>query len=206
MCAMDKLWSALILTGGTSKRFGSDKSEAIFNGKALIDFLISSLPADVAVVIVGPDRDEFPSTIQMIKEDPPGGGPVAGIAAGLPLIETEYVAVLATDMPYSTGLVPLLLSGLSNEVEAVLAIDGEGFQQPFSGVYRVSSLLRVLGTKELLMGRSMRSVLVELKVKEVSLHADDSRLLLDIDTREDLIKAVADTDPHKPPCNESENS
>ena len=27
---MDKLWSALILTGGTSKRFGSDKSEAIF--------------------------------------------------------------------------------------------------------------------------------------------------------------------------------
>ena len=118
---MDKLWSALILTGGTSKRFGSDKSEAIFNGKALIDFLISSLPADVAVVIVGPDRDEFPSTIQMIKEDPPGGGPVAGIAAGLPLIETEYVAVLATDMPYSTGLVPLLLSGLSNEVEAVLA-------------------------------------------------------------------------------------
>ena len=56
------------------------------------------------------------------------------------------------------------------------------------------------------MGRSMRSVLVELKVKVVSLNADDSRLLLDIDTREDLIKAVADTDPHKSTRNESENS
>ena len=38
-----KLWSALILTGGTSKRFGSDKSEAIIDGTALIDFLISSI-------------------------------------------------------------------------------------------------------------------------------------------------------------------
>lgn len=204
MCAMNKLWSALILTGGTSNRFGSDKSEAIFNGKALIDFLISSIPAGVAVVIVGPDRDEFPSTIQIIKEDPPGGGPVAGIAAGLSLIETEYVAVLATDMPYSAALVPLLLENLSNEVEAALVVDSEGFQQPFSGVYRVSSLLKVLGTKELLMGRSMRSVLVELKVKEVSLNADDSHLLLDIDTRQDLISAEAGT--VRRPQNESVNS
>jgi molybdopterin-guanine dinucleotide biosynthesis protein A len=203
-CAMDKLWSALIVTGGTSNRFGSDKSEAIFNKKALIDFLISSIPASIAVVIVGPDRDEFPSTIQVIKEDPPGGGPVAGIATGLPLIKTEYVAVLATDMPYSAAVVPILLQALSNDVEAVLAIDGEGFRQPFSGLYRVSSLLKVLGTKETLMGRSMRSVLVELKVKEVSLNADDSHLLLDIDTRQDLINAEADTVRRSQ--NESENS
>jgi molybdopterin-guanine dinucleotide biosynthesis protein A len=181
-----------------------DKSEAIFNKKALIDFLISSIPASIAVVIVGPDRDEFPSTIQVIKEDPPGGGPVAGIATGLPLIKTEYVAVLATDMPYSAAVVPILLQALSNDVEAVLAIDGEGFRQPFSGLYRVSSLLKVLGTKETLMGRSMRSVLVELKVKEVSLNADDSHLLLDIDTRQDLINAEADTVRRSQ--NESENS
>jgi molybdopterin-guanine dinucleotide biosynthesis protein A len=204
MRAMNKLWSALILTGGTSNRFGSDKSEAIFNGKALIDFLISSIPVGVRVVVVGPDRDEFPSTIQIIKEDPPGGGPVAGIAAGLPLIETEYVAVLATDMPYSTGLVPLLLAGLSNEVEAVVVVDREGFQQPFSGLYRVSALLRVLGTKEPLTGRSMRSLLVELKMKEVSLNAADSHLLLDIDTRQDLISAEADTVRHTDTHNESE--
>jgi hypothetical protein len=40
----EKLWSALILTGGTSNRFGSDKSEARLDGMALIDFLISSIP------------------------------------------------------------------------------------------------------------------------------------------------------------------
>ena len=206
MCAMNKLWSALILTGGTSNRFGSDKSEAIFEGKALIDFLLSSIPAGVAVVIVGPDRDEFPSEILMIQEVPPGGGPVAGIAAGLSLIETEYVAVLATDMPYSAALVPLLLENLFNEVEAAVVVDSEGFQQPFSGVYRASSLLKVLGTNEPLIGRSMRSVLVALKVKEVPINTDGSRLLLDIDTREDLIKAVADSVRRTRTQSESENS
>jgi molybdopterin-guanine dinucleotide biosynthesis protein A len=170
---MNKLWSALILTGGTSNRFGSDKSEAIFEGKALIDFLLSSIPAGVAVVIVGPDRDEFPSEILMIQEVPPGGGPVAGIAAGLSLIETEYVAVLATDMPYSAALVPLLLENLFNEVEAAVVVDSEGFQQ---------------------------------KVKEVPINTDASRLLLDIDTREDLIKAVADSVRRTRTQSESENS
>jgi hypothetical protein len=47
-------------------------------------------------------------------------------------------------------------------------------------------------------------VLVELKVKEVSLNADDSHLLLDIDTRQDLINAEADTVRRSQ--NESENS
>jgi molybdopterin-guanine dinucleotide biosynthesis protein A len=142
----------------------------------------------------------------MIQEVPPGGGPVAGIAAGLSLIETEYVAVLATDMPYSAALVPLLLENLFNEVEAAVVVDSEGFQQPFSGVYRVSSLLKVLGTNEPLIGRSMRSVLVALKVKEVPINTDASRLLLDIDTREDLIKAVADSVRRTRTQSESENS
>lgn len=188
-----KLWSALILTGGTSNRFGSDKSEAILDGTALIDFLVFSIPVGVPVVVVGPDRDEFPNNIDVIQEDPRGGGPVAGIAAGLSLIQREYVAILATDMPYSAALAPFLLEKLSNEVDGVIVVDEAGFQQPFSGIYRVSSLLKAFQKLEPLLNTSMRALLLELKLEKVMLNADDSHFLIDIDTQADLIKAISDS-------------
>ncbi len=202
---MDRRWSALILTGGTSNRFGSDKSEAILQGKTLIDYLISSIPAGVPVVIVGPARDEFATTIRVVQEDSPGGGPVAGIAAGLPLIETEYVSVLATDMPYSAALVPLLMKDLSDEVDGAIVVDEEGFQQPFSGIYRTLVLKRVLEEIAPVSGQSMRKLLNQLHVKEVRLSADERHLLVDIDTPEDLIKASVDSLARIPTRNESGN-
>ncbi|CAB4654462.1 unannotated protein [freshwater metagenome] len=202
---MDRRWSALILTGGTSNRFGSDKSEAILQGKTLIDYLISSIPAGVPVVIVGPARDEFATTIRVVQEDSPGGGPVAGIAAGLPLIETEYVSVLATDMPYSAALVPLLTLDLSDEVDGAIVVDEEGFQQPFSGIYRTLVLKRALEEIAPVSGQSMRKLLNQLHVTHVKLSADETHLLVDIDTPEDLIKASVDSLARIPTRNEIGN-
>ncbi|TRZ84495.1 MAG: molybdenum cofactor guanylyltransferase [Streptomycetaceae bacterium] len=202
---MDRRWSALILTGGTSNRYRTAKSEAILQGKTLIDYLISSIPAGVPIVIVGPARDEFATTIRVVQEDSPGGGPVAGIAAGLPLIETEYVSILATDMPYSAALVPLLMLDLSDEVDGAIVIDQEGFQQPFSGVYRTSALKRVLEEIAPASGQSMRKLLNQLHVKHVKLSADETHLLVDIDTPEDLIKASVDSLARIPTRNESGN-
>lgn len=202
---MDRRWSALILTGGTSNRFGSDKSEAILQGNTLIDYLISSIPAGVPVVIVGPARDEFATTIRVVQDDSPGGGPVAGIAAGLPLIETEYVSVLATDMPYSAALVPLLMLDLSDEVDGAIVVDEEGFQQPFSGIYRTLVLKRALEEIAPVSGQSMRKLLNQLHVTHVKLSADERHLLVDIDTPEDLIKASVDSLARIPTRNESGN-
>lgn len=202
---MDRRWSALILTGGTSNRFGSDKSEAILQGNTLIDYLISSIPAGVPVVIVGPARDEFATTIRVVQDDSPGGGPVAGIAAGLPLIETEYVSVLATDMPYSAALVPLLMKDLSDEVDGAIVVDEEGFQQPFSGIYRTLVLKRALEEIAPVSGQSMRKLLNQLHVTHVKLSADERHLLVDIDTPEDLIKASVDSLARIPTRNESGN-
>ena len=189
-----KLWSALILTGGTSKRFGSDKSEAIIDGTALIDFLISSIPKAVPIVVVGPDRDNFSNCIDVIQESPRGGGPVAGIAAGLPLIQTEYVAIFATDMPFSAALIPFLFEKLSNDSDGVTVVDEEGFQQPFSGIYRLSSLRRVLQDSEPLINTSMRVLLRKLKIENVNLNIEDTHLISDIDTQADLRNAISDSD------------
>ncbi len=182
---MNSTWSALILTGGTSKRFGSDKSEALIDGRALIDHVLDSISAEVPVIVVGPRRDNFPSRVAVIQEQPVHAGPVAGIAAGMTLVTTEFVALLATDMPYAGTFVPQLLAKLSESVDGVVAVDVEGFVQPFCGVYRVKALMGALSDMGILTDESMRNLLSHLKLSRVNLE-ESSRVLVDIDTQEDL--------------------
>ena len=97
-----KTWSVIVLSGGTNKRFGSDKSQALLNGVSLLDHVLSFIPADIKTVIVGKD----------VFEQPALGGPVAGIARGLQETDTEYVAIAAVDMPYVSSLFPQLLEAI----------------------------------------------------------------------------------------------
>ena len=97
-----KTWSVIVLSGGTNKRFGSDKSQALLNGVTLLNHVLSFIPAGIKTVIVGKD----------VFEEPPLGGPVAGIARGLQEIDTQYVAIAAVDMPYGSSLFPQLLLSL----------------------------------------------------------------------------------------------
>lgn len=56
------------------------------------------------MVVVGPPGD-VPPRARVTREEPPGSGPLAGIGAGLDLIATPMVCVLAADMPFA---VPVL--------------------------------------------------------------------------------------------------
>ena len=64
-----KTWSVIVLSGGTNKRFGSDKCEALLHGITLLDHVLSFIPNEINTVVVGKD----------VFEEPPLGGPVAGI-------------------------------------------------------------------------------------------------------------------------------
>ena len=44
----------IILTGGTNRRFGSDKSAALLNGKSLLETLVDNLPTG-DLIIFGPE-------------------------------------------------------------------------------------------------------------------------------------------------------
>ena len=50
----------MILTGGSSSRFGSDKSHAMLGGNSLIDTLLATLPSEIKIVIVGPELQPHP--------------------------------------------------------------------------------------------------------------------------------------------------
>jgi len=169
-----KSWSAIVLSGGTNKRFGSDKSVAILHGITLLDNVLSFIPKEIKTVIVGKD----------VFEEPPSGGPVAGIARGLQEIDSEYVAIAAVDMPYGSALFPQLLEAIS--ADAAMPVDAEGFKQPLCGIYRRTSLLAAIEKLGNPHGQSMRAICDLLIIDQVQV---DAHVLIDIDTPEDLIRA-----------------
>ena len=169
-----KTWSVIVLSGGTNKRFGSDKSQALLNGITLLDHVVSFIPAGIKTVIVGKD----------VFEQPPLGGPVAGIARGLQEVDTEFVAIAAVDMPYGSSLFPQLLEAITDD--AAMPVDSQGFKQPLCGIYRREALLEALAKLGALHGQSMRALCELLIINKVSV---DTGALIDIDTPEDLISA-----------------
>ena len=169
-----KTWSVIVLSGGTNKRFGSDKSQALLNGVTLLDHVLSFIPAGIKTVIVGKD----------VFEQPPLGGPVAGIARGVQEVDTEYVAIAAVDMPYGSSLFPQLLEAITDD--AAMPVDSQGFKQPLCGIYRRQALLAALAKLGDVHGQSMRALCDLLVIDEVKV---DAGALVDIDTPEDLINA-----------------
>lgn len=138
--------TVVLLAGGTSRRFGADKLVAPLNGSTVLETAVRSLPASWAVVAVGPERD-CGRHVVWTREDPPGGGPLAGVAAGVRLVETPVVAVVAGDMPFAGVALERVVHVLRTappEVGAAVAGDDGGVVNPLLAAYRTEAVRAVL--------------------------------------------------------------
>lgn len=92
----------LLLAGGASSRFGSDKALAAVDGERLLDRAVACLRAacDGPVVVASGDGRSRPGVADgQVADRVRGAGPLSAIAAGLAALrdETEHAAVLAVD-------------------------------------------------------------------------------------------------------------
>lgn len=165
-----------MLTGGSASRLGEPKADAVLAGRRLVDHLLDQIPAEVPVVLVGPDP-QVARAVTVTREDPPGAGPAAAIKAGVLAVGTSLVAVMAVDMPFCVPVV----AGLRDELagfDAVVPVT-DGHRQGLSAMYRTEALRRA----DVAPGSSVAALLDQLDVMEVDRPAE---LLADIDTREQL--------------------
>ena len=134
--------TVVALAGGGSRRFGSDKLAATIRGTTVLDHLLSGLPEEWPVVVVGEPRTTA-RPVEWTIEDPAGGGPLAGVAAGLARVTTALVAVVAGDMPFAApavvGLVEVLRSA-PPEVGGAVGTDEHDHANPLLAAYRVDVL------------------------------------------------------------------
>jgi molybdopterin-guanine dinucleotide biosynthesis protein A len=181
---------AVVLAGGAGRRLGgADKPGLLVGGRSLLDRVLEAVAGASVVVVVGPKRETARPVVPVL-EDPPGGGPVAALAAGLAHVGSPTVAVLAADLPFLTAEVLVLLeSRLGPDDDGALLVDREGRDQLLAGVWRTESLRRALGAAGPPEGLALRRVLATLTVVRVGVPAGVREPWQDCDTPEDLRRA-----------------
>ncbi|GAA3580625.1 hypothetical protein GCM10022197_43150 [Microlunatus spumicola] len=135
----------VVLAGGASRRFGSDKLEADLDGRPLLDATLGSVPEALPVLVVGPER-AVRRPVRFVREDPPGGGPAAALVAGLTAAldgGAEAISTLPGDAPAAGTAVPLLLAAL-DDADLVMAVGDDGQVFPLQVACTAAGARRVL--------------------------------------------------------------
>jgi molybdopterin-guanine dinucleotide biosynthesis protein A len=159
-------YDGVVLAGGAARRLdGADKPGIRLDDRALLDRVLDALVDAAETIVVGPERSTG-RTVVWTREVPPGGGPVAALAAGLALVTRPTVVVLAADLPFVASAVRPLLTALGGQDAAVL-VDADGHRQPLVGAYRTDRLRAALAALPSVDGASMRSLLSALSVAAV---------------------------------------
>ncbi|HEY3632454.1 MAG TPA: NTP transferase domain-containing protein [Jatrophihabitantaceae bacterium] len=118
-------FDAIVLAGGTARRLGGvDKPMLDLDGTPLLTRVLTAVAAARVRVVVGPRRPLEPAVV-WCREQPPGGGPVAGLAAGLPHTAAPAVVVLAADLPWIAPAVQPLLAALDERHDVAVLRAGE---------------------------------------------------------------------------------
>ena len=96
--------AGIVLAGGTSTRFGSDKLRASYRGRPLLHHAIERVAevSDDVVVVMSPkaDRGDLPAGARLAHDSTEGEGPLAGLHAGLlAAVRSDVAIVVAGDMP-----------------------------------------------------------------------------------------------------------
>lgn len=165
---------AVVLAGGAGRRLGGvSKGEVELAGQRLVDHVLAATGAARQVVVVG--EVPVPEGVLLTREEPPGGGPAAGVVAGLarlaaqPGPSADWVLLLACDLPGAGEAVPELLAVLEEAVptQAVVAVDGDGRPQWLLGAYRRQALAAAADRLGDPQGRPLRALVGELGRIEV---------------------------------------
>lgn len=178
----------VVLAGGHGRRLGGvSKADLMLGRERLLDHILGDLAtwenphATLGrVVVVAPDSVAVPSGVLRTLEDPPNGGPSAGIAAAVAALGAgQLVAVLTCDAPRAARALPLLLGSLGPDGAAACA---DGFTEYLLGVYRFGPLSRRVREEHGARDISARRLLAPLALHEV----DVGQYGRDIDTWADL--------------------
>lgn len=166
--------TGIVLAGGRSSRFGSDKLAAVLDGRLLLHHALEAVAmvAGPLIVVAAPGVDppipeHLSGRVRVVHDPESYGGPLVGLVAALAAAETTTALVVGGDMP---GLVPAVLQRLAVTVEPgrpAAHLEVPGRVQPLPMALAVAPALAtgsaVLGRG----GRSLRELLLELGAAQI---------------------------------------
>lgn len=191
-------FDVIVLAGGRGSRLGGvDKATLELAGERLVDRVVraSRIAGAAQVIVVGPDSAGSGADV-VLRERPEFAGPLAGIAAGIAVVTSPWVWVLACDLEYPERVCTVLskdhvaasTAGRSAaDADGTLLVDGSGRPQWLAANYRAAALAEAcdhIGDE--VVDAPVRRALEGLKLRELQV---PTALAADIDTPESLANA-----------------
>jgi molybdopterin-guanine dinucleotide biosynthesis protein A len=137
--------AGVLLTGGTSRRLGTDKAALVFDGETLAVRAARALTdRGLRAVEVGPGHTTLPA----VREDPPGRGPLAALVAGVIALREDAApapdafVLLACDLPHAGPVLDALLA--APPATLVVPLDPGGMPQYVCARYSSSLVDRAV--------------------------------------------------------------
>ncbi|MGW7351363.1 DUF6457 domain-containing protein [Streptomyces sp. NPDC054784] len=182
-------YDAIVVAGGGARRLGgADKPALTVGGRALLDRVLAACRDAATTVVVGPRRPAYRPVVR-VREDPPGGGPLAALDAGLRHTGRDTVLVLSADVPFLRRSTVRELLDVRDGDDGTVAVRGDR-DQPLVAAYRAEPLRRELALLrteyDRLGGLPLRLLLPGLRLRRTA--AADAA---DCDTWEDVAAARA---------------
>ena len=179
---------AVILMGGRAERLGgAAKGDLRVDGRTLLERVVAAAdPARDRVLVGEAGASALPADVRVVREEPPFGGPAAGVAAGVRALggDADAVLLLAGDQPFVAGAIAPLLEALgrAEDADGARAVDAGGRAQHLTCVVRRAALEAAIVTASAggsIDGVSMRRLLEPLRLVDVAVPDDAT---IDVDT------------------------
>lgn len=214
----DDPFDAVVLAGGRASRLGGvPKPTLVVEGATLLDHALTAARDAARTVVVGPEPGDATGhghapapggrEVLRTREDPPFGGPVAGLDAGLralaraapPTGPAPWVLLLAVDVPRAGDAVPRLRRAVAQRPADGGTTDGaylvrDGRAQWLVGLYRHAALrtaLDAVSGPDGLQGVSVQRLVSRLVCVEVP---DPDGTSADVDTWDDVRRLTVGVD------------
>lgn len=182
-------FSGAVLAGGRSRRMGRDKAFVRHGDRTLAGIARGALldAGACEVFSVGGDLERLEELgFTAIPDDDAGQGPLGGLLTALEAAVSDWVAVLACDLPWaSAATIRELLEYASDGTDAVVPLLA-GRPQPAHAVWRRdcrAALREAYATGE----RRLTAALEHVRVRRVTVRMPAT--LGDVDTEGDLSRA-----------------
>ena len=178
-------YTAVILAGGKSSRFGRDKALLKINGKILLEHIIEQINFFFEEIVVSSNSTDLFNFLpyKIIQDKEKGQGPLFGIHSALLASRNEVNFFTACDVPLiNIDFMKILLS-YSEKYDGVIPVLNDGRFEPLFAVYN-KSCIPVIGKSISDGNRKIDRIFDSLNIKFVKMQ--ELNWYYNINTEDDL--------------------
>ena len=188
----------VVLAGGKSQRFGEDKSQVKLGDKILIDYILSEIIDEFnEVLVVSNNSINFRKSkkISLIQDFKKDLGPLGGVLTAMKWVKDnnkdyQWISTFPVDTPFfKNQILKDFLKNINQEEDKLFFIKSNNTRHNIFGIWSIDLIDKL--EEDLARGeRKVEFWANSVGVKNIEMEFDNKDPFFNINTKEDLKKAI----------------